>query len=299
MTIRKQGLLAFALAISFCLSANATDRERRTGGAALVDMPAHELVREIESRMRRFERDGVSLVRVAASTPASTCFALRYTAIDAGISPPPIVVQIEPSLLGADRRSLVFYFAPNGGFNSREASKYVEAVETWISDFRERGGKPVGEGNKWRIVKWQTPTLAAKIRKSSGTKESVALMTAALAQTFGETPESASSGERDETATIEIRTIVTELKRPSRGQRFWTGAAAGSSKVRVNVTFHDAKSGTTLGQKDFQQDHRTHPQGWTSGEADQIIFLRLADRIDAYLEELHDQISSGAERTGG
>ena len=90
-----------------------------------------------------------------------------------------------------------------------------------------------------------------------------------------------------------IESTFTEYKIVSGGARFWAGAFAGDSAVRIDVNIKDKVTGNTLATPFFYQRANALGAAWTFGSHDKSIPQRLAVLVEKYLNDNYTMLEGG------
>jgi hypothetical protein len=94
-----------------------------------------------------------------------------------------------------------------------------------------------------------------------------------------------------ETLIIEPR--VRELKFVGGAGRFFAGAMAGSSAVRMTVTLRDKRTGEVIGEPEFYQRAAAYGAAYSFGGTDNAMLARITTVVDEYLRRNYDRAVGG------
>jgi hypothetical protein len=83
--------------------------------------------------------------------------------------------------------------------------------------------------------------------------------------------------------TLVITPLITEIKFISGGSRFWAGSLAGSSAVILKVTITEKETGKVIATPIFYAKAAAMGGAWTFGATDNIMLVRIANRLTDYL----------------
>jgi hypothetical protein len=95
------------------------------------------------------------------------------------------------------------------------------------------------------------------------------------------------------TRTLLIEPTITEIKFISGGARFWSGAMAGSSAVKLSARVTDQETGKVIATPEFYARAAAMGAAWSFGAADNAMLIRIANRLSDYL------LANYAEAVGG
>lgn len=93
--------------------------------------------------------------------------------------------------------------------------------------------------------------------------------------------------------TLEVRPYIDELKFVSGGARFFAGALAGSSAVRMHVQFIDAQTGRVIADPEFYQRAKANGGAWSMGGTDNGMLARIATVVQEYLNRNYTRAVGG------
>ncbi len=96
-----------------------------------------------------------------------------------------------------------------------------------------------------------------------------------------------------EARTLRIVPVVEEIKFISGGNRFWAGAMAGSSAVKVRVRITDKASGALVAEPEFYARAAAMGGAWSVGGTDNAMLVRIANRLSDYLIANHPAAVGG------
>jgi hypothetical protein len=100
-------------------------------------------------------------------------------------------------------------------------------------------------------------------------------------------------------ATLIIEPRIRELKFVGGGKRFFVGALAGSSAVRMTVKLTDKTSGTLIAEPEFYQRAAAYSGAFSIGMTDNIMLDQITTVVQAYMERNYTQAVGGTTGFGG
>lgn len=80
-----------------------------------------------------------------------------------------------------------------------------------------------------------------------------------------------------------VKGAVVEMRLVSGAARFWAGAMAGTSDMRVQLTFKDAASGTVVREKLLSTANNPWGAAWTYGSSDRTLPADMGRIIGEYI----------------
>ncbi|MGZ9149158.1 MAG: DUF4410 domain-containing protein [Candidatus Deferrimicrobiaceae bacterium] len=80
-----------------------------------------------------------------------------------------------------------------------------------------------------------------------------------------------------------VKGLVVEMRLVSGAARFWAGAMAGTSDMRVKLTFTDAASGTVVREKLLSTANNPWGAAWTYGSSDRSLPADMGRIIGEYI----------------
>jgi hypothetical protein len=83
--------------------------------------------------------------------------------------------------------------------------------------------------------------------------------------------------------TLQIDLTIPEIKFISGGNRFWGGAWAGSSAVKLNARITEKETGKVIATPQFYARAAAMGGAWTFGATDNTMLIRIANRLSDYL----------------
>lgn len=83
--------------------------------------------------------------------------------------------------------------------------------------------------------------------------------------------------------TLVIKPVIWEIKFIGGGARFWAGALAGSSAIIARVELIDKDTGKRVANPEFYARAAAMAGAWTFGSTDNIMLVRIANRMADYL----------------
>lgn len=120
-------------------------------------------------------------------------------------------------------------------------------------------------------------------------QENVDLKMNPVLATWNAAPTPASGGAR----TLFIDLTIPEIKFISGGNRFWGGALAGSSAVKLRAQLAEKETGKVVATAEFYAKGAAMSGALTFGGTDNAMLVRLAERLSSYL------LSNYSEAVGG
>ena len=93
--------------------------------------------------------------------------------------------------------------------------------------------------------------------------------------------------------TLIIESTYSQYKIVSGGARFWGGALAGDSSVKLNMEIKDKSSGSIIASPFFFQRANSIGGAWTLGAHDQSIPDRLSSLIEKYIRDNYSSLEGG------
>jgi len=100
-------------------------------------------------------------------------------------------------------------------------------------------------------------------------------------------------------ATLIIEPRIRELKFVGGGKRFFAGALAGSSAVRMTVKMTDKASGALIAEPEFYQRGEAFSGAFSIGVTDNIMLDQITTVVQAYMERNYTQAIGGTTGYGG
>lgn len=93
--------------------------------------------------------------------------------------------------------------------------------------------------------------------------------------------------------TLLVKPVITEIKFISGGKRFWAGAMAGSSAIILNAKITEKETGKVIATPQFYARAAAMGGAWTIGSTDNVMLLRIANRLTDYLAANYDEAKGG------
>jgi len=82
--------------------------------------------------------------------------------------------------------------------------------------------------------------------------------------------------------TLVIEPVITDIKFIGGAVRFWAGAMAGSSHIKMTVTYRDSSTGEAIAEPHFYAHANAMAGAWSIGQADNAMLRRIAQDAVTY-----------------
>ncbi len=92
---------------------------------------------------------------------------------------------------------------------------------------------------------------------------------------------------------LNVEPHIDQLKFVSGGQRFFAGALAGSSAVKMHVKLVDAQTGRVIADPEFYQRAAAYGGAWSFGGTDNGMLARIVTVVQQYLDRNYTQAVGG------
>ena len=92
---------------------------------------------------------------------------------------------------------------------------------------------------------------------------------------------------------LNVEPRIVELKFVGGGARFFAGAMAGSSAVKMRVKFTDAQTGRMIADPEFYQRASAFGGAWSIGGTDNGMLARIATVVQQYLDRNYARAIGG------
>lgn len=103
----------------------------------------------------------------------------------------------------------------------------------------------------------------------------------------------ASKAKESPARTLVIKPVVTEIKFINANARIWAGPLAGSSAVVLRAEITERESGKIIATPEFYARAAAMGGTWTFGITDNLMLVRVADRLSSYIEANYDKAVGG------
>ena len=81
-----------------------------------------------------------------------------------------------------------------------------------------------------------------------------------------------------------IKPVIEKIKFIYGASRYWAGPFAGSSAIRVKVSFIDEESGSVIAEPEFYQRSNAFAEAFSFSVADSLMLTRTGDMIATYIK---------------
>lgn len=94
--------------------------------------------------------------------------------------------------------------------------------------------------------------------------------------------------------TLKIQPEIRYIRFITGGKRFFGGGFAGASSILLKLKLTDAETGALVAEPDFYQHANALGAAWSFGATDKTMLIRIANMIQAYLQNNYDQTVGGS-----
>ncbi|HVW20209.1 MAG TPA: hypothetical protein VHC86_03260 [Opitutaceae bacterium] len=103
----------------------------------------------------------------------------------------------------------------------------------------------------------------------------------------------AAGGQKGNGRTLLVEPSIREIKFLNATVRVWTGALSGSSAVILDARITEKETGRLIAAPEFYARAAAMGGAWTFGATDNVMLLRIANRLTGYLQANFDVAVGG------